>query len=362
MLNAPTLPTQNWRLSGLDSIRIVCAFMVALNHFGGKFGPDLQPLVGERLAWVINELIGIIPNGPAAVIVFFVLSGFVVHLPRVEGRPLQLPEYLCRRYVRIAPAAALTAIVYFSLGVIPAGMNVNASVLWSIVCELIYYGLYPLIIRSRIPIAALMIGAFCLVFAIAFGNHLPAHSSFTTFGYGSWLIGLPCWLAGCWLAENYTRFPAWTDRRLWIVRGAIWALGAAQMLWHWHGNAGVFSSNIFSLVLFTVPATLWLGLEARALRASPPPLDRLGAASYSLYLAHPVALWAFASFDHRGWLLLLAYAVTTTAFTMVCYFGVERPTHRLAKRLGRLVRSKTKPSLTTSLAPPLDSGVEGKIS
>src|SRR4051812_16239854 len=85
----------NDRLKGLDSIRFVCALWVALNHVG-FFNRAASPL-----PHFFQAAIGVLVNGPAAVIAFFVISGFCIHYPFRHGGSPFVPEYFCRRFIRI---------------------------------------------------------------------------------------------------------------------------------------------------------------------------------------------------------------------------------------------------------------------
>ena len=90
-------------------------------------------------------------NGPAAVIVFFVISGFCIHFPNRNGLVVQSWKlYYARRYFRtlIPMMAALGLALPLK---VPFGLFTD-SVLWSLLCEEIYYFLYPalLFLRDRI--------------------------------------------------------------------------------------------------------------------------------------------------------------------------------------------------------------------
>lgn len=333
------------RIAGLDSIRFVCALVVALGHFSGNYAPDLAPLLGDRLATLADQFLGVAFNGPAAVIVFFVLSGFVVHLPQAVGRPLGLSEYFARRYLRILPPALLIAVVYARVGLVPPDGNWNDTVLWSILCELIYYTLYPLLVRLRLPFGWITLATFLLTLALAVANAdrlFAANNNYVAFGYWTWVIGAPCWLAGCWIAENYHRFPSVRPASLWTVRLAILVASVVLRVMKFHlPPRTLIGSNVISLTLFAMPVTFWLALEAAFRRDAVPALDRLGRASYSLYLIHPVALVLLAPWlagQGLGALLLylLAVGLGTTAFYML----VERNAHSLARRLGRKLREQ----------------------
>src|SRR6267154_2028769 len=83
------------RVVGSDSIRFVCAFIVLVDHLGltpGRIHGHSLPTLERVLAGTYNSLF----NGPAAVIVFFIISGFCIHFPSRNGKALELPSYYTR--------------------------------------------------------------------------------------------------------------------------------------------------------------------------------------------------------------------------------------------------------------------------
>ena len=77
------------RIRGLDSIRAVCAFWVVMGHFGGPpitAGIDESHPVSHLVSGIVNNFW----NAPAAVIVFFVISGLCIHYPHRDS--LTLPS------------------------------------------------------------------------------------------------------------------------------------------------------------------------------------------------------------------------------------------------------------------------------
>jgi len=88
----PTQPHQP-RLAGLDALRGLAAVVVLLYHFTDRyhalfrFPADVPPLV---------------PGGPQAVALFFIISGFVI--PLTAGRAAGAADFLRARAVRLYPA------------------------------------------------------------------------------------------------------------------------------------------------------------------------------------------------------------------------------------------------------------------
>src|SRR4051794_33695666 len=101
----------------LDAARWIAAFVVVISHVGGLLlvSPDqvADPSLGLKLYfWLRN-------GGHAAVVVFFVVSGFLVggqELVRIlEGRPFSVHRYSVQRFSRIyvvlVPALLLTGLL-----------------------------------------------------------------------------------------------------------------------------------------------------------------------------------------------------------------------------------------------------------
>lgn len=96
-----TLPAKSpqYRYRQFDSLRGLGALSVFVAHF-----------ISLKMASpLLNKLrqtpLGILCNGTAALMLFFVLSGFVLSLPYVNGgRPLSLTELYIKRIFRIYPA------------------------------------------------------------------------------------------------------------------------------------------------------------------------------------------------------------------------------------------------------------------
>jgi len=117
----PAMPAQT-RYRQLDSLRGLAAVTVFFTHYiGMKMSlPQFNLLRPSPL--------GILFNGSAAVILFFVLSGFVLSLPFVDGqKPLKLTAFYTKRVFRLYPAyifaitlaLALKQFVFDKNGLIP---------------------------------------------------------------------------------------------------------------------------------------------------------------------------------------------------------------------------------------------------
>src|SRR5690349_16241360 len=129
------------RILGLDALRLFCALCVVQGHLRLEALLFLNKLHGppSLVHWTVFIFnAGIpIPSGPNAVIVFFVISGFCIHFPFRDAPAMNVPQYLIRRYIRVGIPAVVAAICLYICGF----HSLQDSVLWSIICEVIYYTL-----------------------------------------------------------------------------------------------------------------------------------------------------------------------------------------------------------------------------
>lgn len=327
---APGTPASK-RVPGLDAIRFVLAAWVVLGHYG------VFPIFLERGApFSLIEFLRVgyenTGNGPAAVIVFFVISGFCIHFPYRHTEVGDLRAFYLRRNIRIVLPAAVAVLTAGWVGVKIAVLG--DSILWSLVCEEIYYLLYPLIrwLGQRYGFTLLTTAAF--IAAILLATTKPGAENYPSFGLsGNWLLGLPCWLTGCCLAQSYDPEGlrrAGTTRSVWTWRVAALAVASSASILRFHTPL----TYPWTLNFVAIFAFFWLRREiGHALRYEAGFLEPLGAFSYSLYLfrEHARALWDVQpfAFDTRlNWLLRFGWILLAT---WLAYLLVERPSHRLAR-------------------------------
>jgi peptidoglycan/LPS O-acetylase OafA/YrhL len=153
------------------------------------FELDRSTLVGYAIGGAYGNAI----SGPAAAIVFFVISGFCIHYPFRNGAPIPLKVYYSSRYARVLIPMAAAIALGFPLG-LELGLLTD-SILWSIVCEEIYYLLYPALLRLRhaFGIRRLVAVAFVLGLLVVVVRD-PSAKNYPSYGFAlNWVLGLPCW-------------------------------------------------------------------------------------------------------------------------------------------------------------------------
>jgi peptidoglycan/LPS O-acetylase OafA/YrhL len=329
------------RFRGIDSVRALSAATVVLGHIG------FFSSAHSHSHYVPDTLIRILAflwNGPAAVIVFFVISGFCIHLPYRGGRPIELPSYLSRRILRIGIPALVA--VAFALGVLHVYWILSA-VMWSILCEVVYYILYPMLRKLGQRFGwLLLIGVTYIAGLALVVTHLRLlvleNNAYTALGFGwTWLLGLPVWLMGCWLAEYVESFPVLSAARLWGLRCGIVLLSIVLRVVKFH-MTNPAASNCVTLNLFAIAACLWIGCEIQHFEhtEASPTLEWAGTWSYSLYLVHPMVPLALGLLPVRGMEGILDHfrfvlLLITFPLAYVFYRLVEKPSHLVAVKVSR---------------------------
>lgn len=325
----------------LNTVRLLSAVWVALAHLAAS--PLNKQVFGPELEWLRRGLI--VPfSGVSAVMVFFVVSGFCIHYPYATGRSFQLASFYLQRLMRIALPLLVAAGVHHYAGTLPWLKNV----LWAVYCEVIFYALYPLVramLRGngayRCLLGTFVVSwLFCLWPDDGYG-HIMAYGDGWT-----WLVCLPVWICGCvlanWLAGSLAipgfvlRMAKVIENHPGVVRGALWllssfllVLGIREIVWF-----------KYSLPASGLLVLIWLLAELRR-TSGESWASRLGLAGYSIYLMHPLAelpqlLQISGSNPVMYWALRL---LVTALVSALFYFVVELPSHRLARRFGRAVKS-----------------------
>jgi peptidoglycan/LPS O-acetylase OafA/YrhL len=374
------------RLISLDGLRGIAALIVVLSHimlvrpsyWDFRFGnPPAPATLFDRIIFD-SPLRLIFAGGGTAVILFFVLSGFVLMLPWANGR---CPSYrtflisrICRIYLPYFASMLLAGLLTFSIGGHPipgasAWLNyswTNHLSIFSAPSALLMLGnqfstwinnpTWTLILEMRVsiifPIIALLImrwkiaGAICsalfLVTLYTLSQTVLSH-----FAQNEALLGSPqrtfyyagFFLAGAILAE-YRR----TLVRIFSLGGGRYALCtcilALMISWvQWPTFADMAKGACAALLIISAIST---GPPRHWLSSTFP--QWLGKISYSLYLMHlPVILTAIYIFNNH----LSAPAIAIMAFpaillvSILFHYMIERPAHNLGRSMRRKMRSAT---------------------
>lgn len=348
----------------LDALRFVLAFWVVVGHFG------MLPLFGDphggtglwhwfKRGWATAVF------GTPAVIVFFVISGFCIHLPFRDSAKIDVGRYYLRRYTRILIPVAAALVVYRfvdkRLTLWGEHSILWESPLWSLACEEIYYAMYPLLrwIRNKVGWKLLLPASFAISVPIA-ATHPHAGNWHFLGPFGTAMTLLPVWLLGCLLAEQADSLAVVNPRSsIWFWRILIWlASWVTEMM---HFKLGI--SYTQTMVWFGVLAYLWVRQEIAHGKTRLPNryLVAAGAWSYSLYLVHGPGAMMFRWIGLASlggvidWMLVMTSCLV---FAYAFYVLVERPSHRLARKIsvrgdrGATPSGKVTGTILPEISPP----------
>ncbi|ACC75450.1 acyltransferase family protein [Paraburkholderia phymatum] len=351
----------------IDAIRSLAAFWVLMYHFKP---PLFKQLLPHQLAFLGSALWSgatALFAGPAAVIVFFVISGYCIHAAYHKDVALKPINYYASRFIRIGlPLVILLCVVQ----PLPAGQNYLESVLWSLDCEMVYYAVYP-ILRPRFRyIGDMIVGcalmAAAMVVCVRLFGHPACHGCvYETYRIpGTALLYAAGWVSGCLIAESQRNAAQFQIRgayspltrvlqraldtctqtlatQLIFLRAVVVAAGAAVMILLSESSLKPAMLPLITpditLPVFQFLAVIWIATETATPSRSRvwSTLAACGAWSYSLYLCHKTALALLEalSFDTSGrfaWFIEVGLAF---AISYAFYRVVEKPSHVISQRL-----------------------------
>jgi len=320
------------QIRSIDHLRGAAALAVVAFHLTQRLG---HPLV----------------VGAAGVDIFFVISGFIMWAT-TAGQKVPPSRFLAHRSLRIVPLYWLVTLGMVGLALVVPGAlprlhptlgHVVASLLflphlapdgttfpvlvpgWTLCYEALFYALFAggLMVAERRRFA--VVGAVLAVLVMAgllLRPSQPAAAAYTSPLLLEFVAGMA--LAILWRRGT---LPGAAIGRVLLVTGVLALLGL---------ELGRVYSEAWRPLLWGVPAVLIVGGALSADFAGWPILDRLGAASYSLYLVHPPLVGAVLSATKRlpmlasGGICLLA----VIGLGLLCHRFVERP---MTERLRRLI-------------------------
>ncbi len=362
------------RYAYLDALRGIAALIVVFHHCLLTFSPMEAADAGMISALLIYTPLRLLWAGQAAVMVFFVLSGFVLTVMLTRKPPLTYMGFAVKRIARIyAPyvivvsiGIALTSafqargiaglsdwfndswthpvsrglLVDHALMLGGANYNHVDNPIWSLVHEMRYSLIFPLIvwIAMRARARYVLAGSFALSIIALGGLHrLPGNQFLDSLQY------LFVFAAGAVLALHRDAAQFWYRRQDTRIKRLLPALAllllAANGLPRRHAVLEILVVNVIGTYL-GAPLLLVCLVGARSGRAflERPALLFLGRISYSLYLSHLLVLlsmiYGLEKIAPPG-VVIWFVPPAAVAVAALLYRGVEKP----AMALGEAARS-----------------------
>jgi peptidoglycan/LPS O-acetylase OafA/YrhL len=401
--------TRTW-LTGIEALRGVAALAVVVEHAWALSNDPTKPGGSDLpLARLVGGL------GLWGVLLFFMLSGYLLADTFWRAEKADLKVYGIRRFFRIAPAYYVNVAILFLFFAAPGllfstagakqvlanltftqhlsidwtgSLFVNGS-LWTLTIEMMLYLFLPVmaLMVKRAPWLAtglfvvLGVGWFALVAYHGDGlrelwygdkanvpGDVPAQSGFVASQFPGALSVFALGIGARWLVVHgsldriYRRLPA----RLGVSSFLVLAIPSLALLYWFADKTDVthklwFSTHYFLLMLALLPALL---LAARPQQFSPSPLRTvsswLGERSYSIYLWHfPIILAVYERSPFwlpppTGGYLWRAptILVLTLVAAAVSYRLVERPGMEYGRTLAaRFARRRPVPTAIKEPAP-----------
>lgn len=360
----------------LNGLRFIAAFLIVLHHAElMKFSAKL-PSYWERFPFF--EVVG-----KQAVILFFVLSGFLItYLLLAEEhyfKRISVRNFYVRRILRIWPLYFLTiALAYFVLPNIPAmvipgyekpvlyhqlglklllyvfflanlvlakfGIEPYISQAWSIGTEEQFYLAWPVFIRkvkkNRIAIMLVMIVAYMAMerlLASTVADNWPHIYTLRTF----WsLFNIDCMVIGAIFAVLLFR----NDKSLtWLMKPVLFyaILLFTCGLLIFGAKLPVFHNEIYA-VLFGIIILNFAGNKNSRISLENRAMVYLGNISYGMYMLHPIAiLLAFGICTPTGGVRNLTFyllsVLLTILFASASYYLFERHFLKLKERFSAIL-------------------------
>jgi peptidoglycan/LPS O-acetylase OafA/YrhL len=382
------------RVSELDSVRGLAAFVVVLHHAWEMILPDQNlfplsgypvadaPKLGEVAYWISVTPLRLLFAGHPAVGLFFVLSGFALTKSLQHSRHSGYFPFVVRRFFRIYPPFALVIVVaaglswllhpqaipgrdwlnhYWRTPVTPnlvfghlamietsGYYNSLDSSMWTLVHELRISLLFPFVAALAFVYPRRVLVGAILGFAVLSVTHLTSamgaliHPGLPREIFLSWIQTfryVMFFVFGILVATRFetfdralTRHPA-SEKWLWVAAFALLAVPYTK------GYIEIcYAVGAFILLILCIHSPV----ARRILRH--PTLQWLGKISYSLYLAHLVVLIAAFYSLHDilpTGVILVLYVVVSLLVADVLNRTVELPSSELGKRMAERASQRT---------------------
>jgi peptidoglycan/LPS O-acetylase OafA/YrhL len=381
-------PLSEGRLQSIDALRGIAALGVLLYHAITQ-GAAATP--NNFFRWPVKLVQFVSSFGYIGVFLFFVISGFCIHLQWAKSRATQQTQtikfgpFWRRRIRRLYPPYLIAFALFMLMAALTTGIHVTHFFVYDVVLHLLMlHNLDPntcysingvfwtLAIEEQLYLAYFLLlflrtrwgwGPTLLVCAAArVGWFLFSHAAWVTTGTG---IPVPEAAASHWFtwalgaiaveaAFGLVKLPRWC-RSLWLGTAAIVLASATSTilpltqkdtLWHnlaWMLMHPAWGFGFFILVNRAVAAEqTWIvrlkqpGIMIRLMVRSTAAAAFVGLFSYSLYLTHELVImqsWWFITRRFPPILnALLIVVPATIAFAWVFYRFCEKPYMRNARR------------------------------
>jgi peptidoglycan/LPS O-acetylase OafA/YrhL len=374
--------------ASIDCARGIAALAVVLFHAFIWIGAPEAPGFFDHgfFAWwqvqdIALKTFSILDFGFLGVNLFFVISGYCIHIANIGQPNICTTDFFIRRFFRIYPLYLFITLALFFIfgevtnqsaekGINPSnfighlffwhylgpdassGMGISV-VMWTLALEVQFYALYiityPTILRFGIIKVATAFLCFELVYRVLF--HLLQQelesipqvflpNRFSVARYGEWLVGAV-------MAEkivNSSIAPRTKTRKMalsWLAAGTALLISSVYvgkfLNWNKYTSTDLSSAIAFGMIIYGT-----LSIERSTPFNNFSIINWLSSRCYSIYLTHATAILFLSKaskmkpgiFDSRG-ALFFAGVVLSFGLSEIAFRLIERPSHQLARRVAK---------------------------
>ncbi len=390
----------NWRrLHGLDALRGFAALYVVIYHAVTQAPHDEAGLL---MRWLALPVRAVVHYGYISVFLFFVISGFCIHLhwakAQVAGRQatLDFVPFWRRRLRRLYPPYLFALALFLIVAAVADGIAFTRFYLYDAVLHLLMlhnfnyhtaYGIngvfWTLAIEEQLYLAYFLLlflrrrwgwrttlaccaGArvgwllLSLVIKDRYGIFLPVNEAAAVHWF-TWALGAVGVEAACGLIL----LPRWC--RSWrigltalaVAAGLAYAQENTNLTWYIHDGLWLLTHPLWAVGLFVVVNRVVAAELTGRLWRNAPQLWRWGASiglfSYSLYLTHELVMLEIWRFTGRGLPGFIVAVFIMTPLSVACayifFWFCERPFLPSSARNA----AATKPPLNTQTGEPVSA-------
>jgi len=363
---------QGGRLYGIDALRGAAALAVVLYHTVGPKGQS-EPVI---LQWIAAPFLPVIRFGYVGVFLFFVISGFCIHLARARaqsdhGQSMSFTGFWKRRFRRLYPPYLIALMLFLFIAGLTTNFQATAFYVWDVLLHLLMlhnldgrtvYSVngvfWTLAIEEQLYLAYFLLlflrnrwgwsrtlivclGARILWFIVIsatrnqFNINIPVSESAASYWFN--------WALGAMSVEamyGLMKLPAWSRKMKVAGIAVAGAVGLSYLLTAIQGrNAMLYSilwlfiHPLWGVAFFVVLNWFVAAEKAWRINGQTPVLVRylavVGVFSYSLYLTHELVALEEFRFGFLGFSpLATAFLITTpvaVAFAWLFFQFAEKP-------------------------------------